>query len=102
MLTAEQDEQDVKLFKELPLTHPTAQGLKKAHFEELTDIQKKAIPLALKGRDVLGAAKTGSGKTLAFLIPVSSGWWWDILGTIADGYRCWIYCIGRNGRHSTD
>ena len=26
--------------------------------------------MALKGRDVLGAAKTGSGKTLAFLIPV--------------------------------
>jgi ATP-dependent RNA helicase DDX10/DBP4 len=26
--------------------------------------------LALKGRDILGAAKTGSGKTLAFLVPV--------------------------------
>ncbi|TKA60424.1 hypothetical protein B0A49_11761, partial [Cryomyces minteri] len=30
----------------------------------------KAIALALKGKDILGAAKTGSGKTLAFLIPV--------------------------------
>lgn len=28
------------------------------------------MPLALKGRDILGAAKTGSGKTLAFLVPV--------------------------------
>lgn len=28
------------------------------------------IPLALKGSDILGAAKTGSGKTLAFIIPV--------------------------------
>jgi ATP-dependent RNA helicase DDX10/DBP4 len=36
----------------------------------LTDIQARAIPLALKGADILGAAKTGSGKTLAFLIPV--------------------------------
>jgi ATP-dependent RNA helicase DDX10/DBP4 len=36
----------------------------------LTDIQRKAIPLGLAKRDVLGAAKTGSGKTLAFLIPV--------------------------------
>lgn len=26
--------------------------------------------MALKGRDILGAAKTGSGKTLAFLVPV--------------------------------
>ena len=36
----------------------------------MTDIQARSIPLALKGRDILGAARTGSGKTLAFLIPV--------------------------------
>lgn len=36
----------------------------------MTDIQSRALPLALKGKDVLGAARTGSGKTLAFLIPV--------------------------------
>ena len=36
----------------------------------MTDVQTKAIPLALKGADCLGAAKTGSGKTLAFLVPV--------------------------------
>jgi ATP-dependent RNA helicase DDX10/DBP4 len=36
----------------------------------MTDIQQRAVPLALKGKDVLGAARTGSGKTLAFLIPV--------------------------------
>lgn len=57
-------------FTELPLTKQTAAGLHKAHFKTLTDIQRKAIPLALKGRDVLGAAKTGSGKTLAFIVPV--------------------------------
>jgi ATP-dependent RNA helicase DDX10/DBP4 len=36
----------------------------------MTDVQAKAIPLALQGYDILGAAKTGSGKTLSFLIPV--------------------------------
>jgi ATP-dependent RNA helicase DDX10/DBP4 len=36
----------------------------------MTDVQRKAIPLALKGHDILGAAKTGSGKTLSFIIPV--------------------------------
>lgn len=36
----------------------------------MTDIQAKSIPVSLKGKDVLGAARTGSGKTLAFLIPV--------------------------------
>ncbi|KAF7992744.1 hypothetical protein HCN44_005088 [Aphidius gifuensis] len=38
-------------------------------FPEMTEIQAKAIPPLLEGRDVVGAAKTGSGKTLAFLIP---------------------------------
>lgn len=36
----------------------------------MTDIQAKSIPISLKGKDILGAARTGSGKTLAFLIPV--------------------------------
>jgi len=31
-----------------------------------TDIQEKAIPLVLSGKDVLGSSATGSGKTLAF------------------------------------
>ncbi|CAG8703280.1 23206_t:CDS:10 [Rhizophagus irregularis] len=57
-------------FKELPLSLLTQQGLQQSNYIEMTKIQRKAIPLALRGRDVLGAAKTGSGKTLAFLIPV--------------------------------
>lgn len=44
--------------------------MKSSHFQTLTDIQARAIPLALKNKDILGAAKTGSGKTLAFLVPV--------------------------------
>ncbi|KAI8317550.1 ATP-dependent RNA helicase [Colletotrichum sp. SAR11_240] len=57
-------------FSELPLCEATATGLEKSHFQTLTDIQSRAVPLALKGHDILGAAKTGSGKTLAFIIPV--------------------------------
>ncbi|PVI02045.1 DEAD-domain-containing protein [Periconia macrospinosa] len=59
-----------KDFSDLPLSEPTKQGLKASHFSVMTDIQSKAIPLALKGHDILGAAKTGSGKTLSFIIPV--------------------------------
>ncbi|PWY98152.1 LOW QUALITY PROTEIN: DEAD-domain-containing protein [Testicularia cyperi] len=57
-------------FSELPLSHRTRRGLKKAGYVDMTDIQAKSLPLSLRGRDVLGAARTGSGKTLAFLIPV--------------------------------
>ena len=38
-------------------------------FTNMTEIQARAIPPLLEGRDLVGAAKTGSGKTLAFLIP---------------------------------
>ncbi|POR37441.1 ATP-dependent RNA helicase DBP4 [Tolypocladium paradoxum] len=61
---------EIKTFAELPLSQPTASGLKASHFQTLTDVQRRAIPLGLKHSDILGAAKTGSGKTLAFLVPV--------------------------------
>jgi len=54
----------------LPLSEATKAGLKACHFSTLTDIQARAIAPALRGRDILGAARTGSGKTLAFVIPV--------------------------------
>ena len=63
-------DENLGLFSELPLSQSTTSGLDASHYKTLTDIQRTAIPLALKGSDILGAAKTGSGKTLAFLIPV--------------------------------
>jgi ATP-dependent RNA helicase RhlE len=39
-------------------------------FNEPTPIQKQAIPVILKGGDVIGTAETGTGKTGAFLLPI--------------------------------
>lgn len=60
-----------RTFEQLPMSRHTKDGLAAHKFETLTAIQRAALPHALAGRDILGAAKTGSGKTLAFLIPVS-------------------------------
>ncbi|CCH40859.1 DEAD box RNA helicase (Hca4), putative [Wickerhamomyces ciferrii] len=60
----------ISQFKDLPISNNTLSGLTESSFVSLTDIQKESIPSALKGDDILGAARTGSGKTLAFLIPV--------------------------------
>ncbi len=39
-------------------------------YEEPTPIQAEAIPLMLRGIDVLGQAATGTGKTAAFALPI--------------------------------
>lgn len=60
---------DPKKFSDLNLSPKTMRAIEDMKFDNLTEIQQRAIPPLLAGRDVLGAAKTGSGKTLAFLIP---------------------------------
>lgn len=60
-------------FKELELIEPIQRSLKKEGYTEATQIQIKAIPELLKGRDLLGCAQTGTGKTAAFAIPILQG-----------------------------
>ena len=67
--------ENIAKFSDLPLSRKTQRGLVKEGYSVPTDIQLQAIPLALRGRDVLGAAKTGSGKTLAFLVPLLEELW---------------------------
>ncbi|KAF7319339.1 RNA helicase [Mycena chlorophos] len=62
--------EDLAEFADLPISDATKRGLKKSFFLTMTPIQASSLPVSLKGKDVLGAARTGSGKTLAFLIPV--------------------------------
>lgn len=44
--------------------------LERIKFKTPTPIQRKAIPLAIEGKDVIGIAQTGTGKTHAFAIPM--------------------------------
>lgn len=39
-------------------------------YKQPTPIQAQAIPVLLKGRDLLGIAQTGSGKTASFVVPI--------------------------------
>ncbi len=56
--------------KELNLKPEVQKYLQQLEFTELTPIQKKVIPLALKGRDIIGISDTGTGKTHAYLLPI--------------------------------
>jgi ATP-dependent RNA helicase RhlE len=57
-------------FDNLNLIDPILKALKAEGYTNPTPIQTQAIPLLLKGRDVLGCAQTGTGKTAAFAIPI--------------------------------
>ncbi|KAK4099822.1 DEAD-domain-containing protein [Parathielavia hyrcaniae] len=59
-------------FAELGLDPRLVQAVAKQGFEKPTLVQRKAIPLALQGQEVLCKAKTGSGKTAAYVLPVLS------------------------------
>ena len=57
-------------FTHLGLHRDLLKGLKDLGFSRPTAIQADAIPLAMKGHDLLACAMTGSGKTAAFLLPI--------------------------------
>ena len=57
-------------FKDLNLSPRTLTAIKSLGYQVPTPIQEKAIPVALKGRDLLGLAQTGTGKTAAFALPI--------------------------------
>lgn len=58
-------------FEEFGLSASVLESINKMGFVEASPIQKKAIPLILEGRDLLGQAQTGTGKTAAFGIPMA-------------------------------
>ena len=57
-------------FEMLGLQPRLVAQLKAQGISEPTPIQKQAIPLAMRGRDVMGIAQTGTGKTAAFGLPI--------------------------------
>jgi ATP-dependent RNA helicase RhlE len=59
-------------FKALGLPSTLVEILEKQEYKAPYPIQKVAIPVILKGRDVLGIAPTGSGKTASYVLPVLS------------------------------
>lgn len=58
------------LFSELGLCQEVLDGIRDMGFETATEIQQEAIPLILKGSDILATSATGSGKTAAFALPM--------------------------------
>jgi len=57
-------------FSSLGIREGMLNQLKEEGIVEPTPIQEQAIPVILKGNDVVAQAQTGTGKTLAFMLPI--------------------------------
>ncbi|WP_337052428.1 ATP-dependent RNA helicase DbpA [Pseudoxanthomonas sp. USHLN014] len=55
-------------FSTLPLSDALRRGLDAAGYTRPTEIQARALPAVLDGRDLIAQAPTGSGKTAAFAL----------------------------------
>ncbi len=62
-------------FDQLQLCPQLLKALEEQGYESPSQIQEKAIPEVLSGRDLLGCAQTGSGKTAAFALPILQLLW---------------------------
>uniref|UniRef100_A0A336KZU8 RNA helicase n=1 Tax=Culicoides sonorensis TaxID=179676 RepID=A0A336KZU8_CULSO len=57
-------------WEDLGLIDVLCQACDRLKWKSPSKIQKEAIPLVLKGKDIIGLAETGSGKTGAFALPI--------------------------------
>ena len=57
-------------FESLGLSNNLLRAISDEGYNTPTPVQELAIPLLVKGRDVLGVAQTGTGKAAAFALPV--------------------------------
>lgn len=60
----------MKTFENLGLRPDLVSALHEQGFSAPTEIQARAIPTILNGKDLIGLSQTGTGKTLAFSLPI--------------------------------
>ena len=57
-------------YSDFNLSEETLKAVERMGFTEMTEIQEKAIPVMMEGREIIAKAPTGTGKTCAFGIPI--------------------------------
>lgn len=60
----------IRNWDEANLSEDIMAVIRQVGYNEPTPIQKAAIPIGLKARDIIGIAETGSGKTASFVLPM--------------------------------
>jgi len=57
-------------FTTFGLSDPLVRGILATGYTAPTEIQSRALPAAISGKDIIGCAQTGTGKTAAFVLPI--------------------------------
>ncbi len=57
-------------FSSLGLIEPLLTAIAEQGYQQPTRIQQQAIPVALRGENLIAAAQTGTGKTASFVLPI--------------------------------
>lgn len=57
-------------FNEFDLSSDLLDAIGYMGYQDATPVQEQAIPVILKGKDLIACAQTGTGKTAAFLLPI--------------------------------
>ena len=60
-------------YSELNVPEQIHKAVERMGFTEMTEVQEKAIPPMMEGKDIIAKAPTGTGKTCAFVIPLILG-----------------------------
>ena len=81
----------MKKFTDFGLNDTLLDALFYMNFEEATEIQEKAIPTILSGKDLIGCAQTGTGKTAAFVLPTLN----QLAEEVTEGVQVLILCPTR-------
>jgi ATP-dependent RNA helicase DDX47/RRP3 len=67
---SEENGAEAPSFRSLGVCEQLAEACDSLGWKSPTSIQVDAIPVALKGHDIIGLAQTGSGKTATFALPI--------------------------------
>lgn len=60
----------INTFTKLNLNQNIIKAIENQGYEHPTKIQRKVIPIAIKGIDLIAASKSGTGKTASFVLPM--------------------------------
>ena len=69
-MTGRDPPRNITSFEECNFFPTTKENIERCNYTRPTPVQKYAIPIIMRGRDLMACAQTGSGKTVSICLPL--------------------------------